>query len=67
MVVEFGNKPKLLDRPKEFAAVMYKGNWFYVADDDYPSKDVLSGVIGIFTMMPVGKPATAPVLTLPVR
>ena len=67
MVVEFGNKPKLLDRPKEFDPVKYKGTWFYVADNDFPSKDILSGIIGIFTMMPVGKPATAPVLTLPVR
>ena len=61
-----GIKPELWDRPKEFAAVKYKGNWFYISDDDIASKIILTDMIGIFTMMPTGKKET-PILTLPVR
>jgi hypothetical protein len=59
-------RPDILTKPDEFAAVKYKGYWFYVPDNDRNSKDILSSMIGIFTMMPAGK-KEAPVLTLPVR
>jgi hypothetical protein len=61
-----GARPELFDKPREFAAVKFKGNWFYIPDNKCESKDLFSSMIGIFTMMPTGKKET-PILTLPVR
>jgi hypothetical protein len=59
--------PDLAEKPKHvFAAVKYKDYWFYIRDNDLASKDILSSMIAIFTMMPTGKKET-PQLTLPVR
>jgi hypothetical protein len=42
--------PGLL-RPDEFAAIKYKGNWFYIHNEDTDTKRVFSGLMEIFSMM----------------
>ena len=58
-------RPDILEN-RQFATVKYRGHWFYITEDDFPSKDILSSMVGIFTMLPTGKKET-PQLTLPVR
>ncbi len=58
--------PDAMEKPNEFAAVKYKGHWFYIPDSDLDSKDILSDMILIFTMIDTGK-KEAPALTLPLR
>jgi hypothetical protein len=59
--------PGVLGKPDEFAAVNYKGYWYYVPDSEFKSKEILSYMMGIFTMIETGPKQTTPVLTLPVR
>jgi hypothetical protein len=54
--------------PDAFAAVKYQKYWFFIRKDDVPTKEVFSGVTGIFLMMEPGKGTKdTPQLTLPVR
>ncbi len=57
--------PGLL-RPNEFAAIKYKGNWFYIPNGDTDTKRVFSGLMAIFSMMQTS-PSVNPILTIPVR
>ncbi len=59
--------PGLLGKPDQFAAVSYKGYWYYVPDSEFKSKEILSYMMGIFTMIETGAKQTTPVLTLPVN
>lgn len=38
-------------RPDEFEAIKYKGNWFYIPNEDSDTKMVFSGLMIIFSMM----------------
>lgn len=55
-----------LMKPNEFAAVKYKGHWFYIPNGDTETKRVFSGLLGIFSMMK-SAPSVNPILTIPVR
>ncbi len=55
-----------LVRPNEFAAIKYKGNWFYIPNWDTDTKRVFSGLIVILSMMK-SAPSVNPILTIPVR
>lgn len=55
-----------LMRPNEFAAIKYKGNWFYIPNWDTDTKRVFSGLMAIFSMMETA-PSKEPILTIPVR
>ena len=46
------------------AAVTYKGYWFWVADDDFVSKRMLSLLMMFFSMTETGGGAGAPVVTV---
>ena len=55
-----------LTKPNEFAAIKYKGHWFYIPNGDPATKRVFSGLVAIFSMMETA-PADKPILTIPVR
>lgn len=59
--------PGVWGKPNEFAAVNYKGYWYYVPDSEFKSKEILSCMMGIFTMIETGPKQQTPILTLPVR
>ena len=56
----------LHDTRNAFATVKYRGYWFWIGQDDLHSKEILSKMVAIFTMLPTGQKDT-PVLTLPVK
>ncbi|MDZ4165243.1 MAG: hypothetical protein U1C55_08955, partial [Smithellaceae bacterium] len=49
-----------------YVAVPYRGRWFYIADDDLPSKAYLMLAGSIFSLQSGDLQTAAPVLTLPV-
>lgn len=48
-----------------YAAVSYKGRWFWIADADVKSKLIFSGVMLLFSISEVGAKSAAPVVTVP--
>ncbi|WP_428672856.1 hypothetical protein [Reyranella sp.] len=51
--------------PDAYAAVAYKGRWFWIADTDIRSKTMFSGVMLLFSISDVGVRSPAPVVTVP--
>jgi len=49
-----------------YAAVRYRGNWFYIDDSDLASKSTFSLLMQLFALQAGEIKSTAPVLTLPV-
>lgn len=67
-----GGPPPLLNiqsggaPPSEaYAAVQYKGRWFWIADNDIRSKSIFSSVMLLFSISEVGIKSAAPVVTVP--
>jgi len=56
-----------LERPDEaFAQASYRGNWFYIDDNDIRSKRTFSFVMLLFSLAETGSGSTSgPILTLP--
>ena len=50
-----------------FAAIEYKGRWFWIPDNDIRSKTIFSGVMLLFSISDVGVRAAAPVVTIPAQ
>jgi hypothetical protein len=50
-----------------FAAIEYKGRWFWIADNDIRSKTLFSGVMLLFSISDVGVRTAAPVVTIPAQ
>ncbi len=50
-----------------FAAVNYRGHWFWVADDDLRTKRALTAVMFFFTLAETGDPAKLPLITIPAQ
>lgn len=48
-----------------YAAVRYKGNWFWIPDTDIRSKTIFSSVMLLFAISDVGVRSPAPVVTVP--
>lgn len=48
-----------------YAAVQYKGRWFWIADNDIRSKSIFSSVMLLFSISEVGIKSAAPVVTVP--
>ena len=46
-----------------YAAVTYKGRWFWIADNDIRSKSIFSSVMLLFSISEVGIKSAAPVVT----
>jgi hypothetical protein len=48
-----------------YAAIQYRGHWFWIADTDIRSKSIFSGVMLLFSISDVGVRSPAPVVTVP--
>lgn len=56
------------DRPRDaYAAVPYRGSWFWIDDRDLRSKNFFSFIMFLFTFVQTGAKDAAPVLTIPTR
>lgn len=51
--------------PQPYAAVRYKGHWFWIDQSDWRTKRTLVLVILLFTLTDTGTPERLPVLTIP--
>jgi hypothetical protein len=50
-----------------YACVLYQGQWFWIADDDWKSKRTFSSILFIFTLADTGASQNLPALTIPTR
>ena len=48
-----------------FAAIAYRGHWFWISDADMPSKRMFSFILFLFTFVETDTVNNAPVLTIP--
>jgi hypothetical protein len=48
-----------------FVAVPYEGHWFYIGQEDLPSRSTLSAVTVLFSFLDTMGKSSAPVLTIP--
>jgi hypothetical protein len=56
------------DKPAAaFAAVRYRGHWFWVDDADWQTKRALSAVVFFFTLAEVPGPDRTPLITIPAQ
>ena len=53
--------------PDAYAAVQFKGYWYWIADDDIVSKRPFTFLMLLFSLAETGQPAAAPVVTVPSR
>ena len=51
--------------PEVYAAIQYKGRWFWIADTDIRSKTIFTGVMLLFSISDVGVRSAPPVVTVP--
>jgi hypothetical protein len=50
-----------------FAAVNYRGHWFWIDDGDLRTKRALTAVMFFFTLAETGDPAKLPLITIPAQ
>ena len=50
-----------------FVAIPYRGEWFYLADNDLESKSTFMLLTQLFRLQAVAAKSAGPTLTLPVR
>jgi len=56
------------ERPESsFAAVQYRGYWFWIEDSDWQTKRALSAVMFFFTLADTGPADKLPLITIPVQ
>lgn len=56
------------DQPKDaFAAVHYRGHWFWVDDKDWISKRALTAIMFFFTLADTGDTGKLPMITIPAQ
>jgi hypothetical protein len=53
--------------PDAYAAIRYKGRWFWIADNDVRSKSIFTGVMLLFSISDVGVRTPPPVVTIPAQ
>ena len=51
--------------PDAYAAIPYKGRWFWIADADIRSKSIFTSVMLLFSISDVGVRSAPPVVTVP--
>jgi hypothetical protein len=57
-----------LTKPDEaYAAVQYRGYWFWVDDSDWQAKRALSAVVFFFTLADTGSAERLPLITIPAQ
>lgn len=56
------------DRPAAaFAAVPYRGHWFWIEDGDWQTKRTLTAIMFFFTLADTGGPERLPLITIPAQ
>lgn len=56
------------DKPKDaFAAVRYRGHWFWIDDGDWQTKRALTAVMFFFTLADTGGNEKLPLITIPAQ
>ena len=50
-----------------YAAVQYRGHWFWVDDNDWRTKRALTAVMFFFTLADTGAPESLPLVTIPAQ
>jgi hypothetical protein len=50
-----------------FAAVHYRGHWFWIADGDWKTKRALTAVMFFFTLAETGSSDKLPLITIPAQ
>lgn len=50
-----------------YAAVEYRGKWFWVDDNDWRAKRALTAVMFFFTLVDTGAPERLPLVTIPAQ
>ncbi len=50
-----------------FAAIEYKGRWFWISENDIRSKSIFTGVMLLFSISDVGVRTPSPVVTIPAQ
>ena len=50
-----------------YAAVTYKGHWYWIDDTDIASKRIFTFLMILFSLAETGQAAAAPVVTVPSR
>jgi hypothetical protein len=56
------------DKPAAaFAAVHYRGHWFWIDDGDWQTKRALTAVMFFFTLAETGAPEKLPLITIPAQ
>jgi hypothetical protein len=50
-----------------YAAVKYKGNWYWIDENDIASKRTFTFLMMLFSLAETGQSAPAPVVTVPSR
>ena len=56
------------DKPADaFAAVQYRGHWFWIDDRDWQTKRALNAVMFFFTLAETGSPEKLPLITIPAQ
>jgi hypothetical protein len=61
--IRFGNAA-----PEDaYAAVQYRGNWYWIDDRDSQSKSVFTFLMILFSLAETGQATAGPVVTVPSR
>jgi len=56
------------DKPAHsFAAIHYRGHWFWIDDGDWPTKRALTAVMFFFTLAETGGNEKLPLITIPAQ
>jgi hypothetical protein len=50
-----------------YAAVQYRGHWFWVDDSDWQAKRAFTTVMFFFTLADTGSPERLPLVTIPAQ
>jgi hypothetical protein len=50
-----------------YVTVLYEGEWFWIANDDWTSKRTFSSIVFLSTLSGTGAPQNVPTLTIPTR
>ena len=54
-------------RSRAYAAVQYRGHWFWVDNSDWLTKRALTAVMFFFTLADTGTPRRLPLITIPAQ